>query len=257
MLVASLQCSHLSKSRLREDVRRIFRFRNLQQKLGIYSFLVSLLALTAVSVLSYRIARAQIQSDREQLMEIETGQIVQQLEDELTNTVREVQLWGEMDTVQAGLKSSKAGKTEAFLDDLVKREPKYDLIFTVDRDGRIMSINTAAASADGKPYQFVLPDAPANWFQDIMQTGSMKGALGPFDWKSLQKAQLAYVNELYNRTAQNSPAESRYQFALGSPIVARGTGEKLGVIVAIVNWSDFQRILDGAETRFKGLGLTT
>src|SRR5262249_17218755 len=119
-------------------MRRVFRFRNLQQKLAVYSFLLSLLALTAVSLLSYRIARSQIQSDREQLLEIETGQIVQQLEDELTSAARDVQLWGEMDAVQAGLRSRQAQQARAFLDDLVREEPKYDLIFTVDRDGLVM-----------------------------------------------------------------------------------------------------------------------
>jgi HAMP domain-containing protein len=228
-------------------VRRIIRFRNLQQKLGFYSFLVTLLALTAVSLLSYRIARSQIRLDREQLMEGLAGQIVHQLEDELNGAAREVQVWGEMDLLQAGLRSSQAKETRAFLDDLLKHHRKYDLIFTVDRDGLLISPNNAAINAAGQPYQFVLPNIPKSWFEDVMRSGAVKGT---------PLAQLTYVNNLYQRT-EDSPPESRYQFALAAPVGPHGVNEKPGVIVAILNWSDFQHILDGAEDRFKRLGLTT
>jgi len=177
-------------------VRRIFRFRNLQQKLGIYSFLVSLLALTAVSLLGYRIARSQIQSDREQLMESEAGQIVNQLDEKLNDAEREVRLWSELDAIQAGVKTPQSALTRIFLDDLLKHDSKYDLIFTVDRNRRIASTNSLASSAAGKPFQFVLPDVSDAWFDEILQSGSVKGALWPSDWKSFQKAQVAYVNQL-------------------------------------------------------------
>jgi HAMP domain-containing protein len=238
-------------------LRRIFRFRNLQQKLGIYSFLVSLLALTAVSSLGYRIASSQIQFDREQLMESEAGQIVQQIEEKLNDAKREVKLWGELEAIQAGTSTTQSRPARTFLDNFLKQDSKYDLIFTVDRNGLITSINSTAANAAGKPLQFILPDVPSSWLEDILESGTVKGALLPSDWKSFQKSQVAYVNALYNRTA-DSPVESRYQFVLGAPVVAaRGSDEKLGVVIAVVNWSTFQHILDGAEDRFKRLGLTT
>src|SRR5215831_17128913 len=99
---------------------RIIRFRNLQQKLGFYSFLVSLLALAVVSSLTYRVARSQIRSDREQLMGIEAGQIVQQLGDELRNAEREVKVLGEMEIVQTGLRNPGTTQLASFLDDLLK-----------------------------------------------------------------------------------------------------------------------------------------
>src|SRR5262245_40144777 len=104
------------------------RFRNLQQKLGFYSFLVSLLALTVVSSLTYRVARSQIRSDREQLMRIEAGQIVQQVEDELRNAAREIKVLGETEIVQSSLRNPGVTQLSSFLDDLLKHQPKYDLI---------------------------------------------------------------------------------------------------------------------------------
>jgi HAMP domain-containing protein len=229
-------------------VRRVFRFRNLQQKLGFYSFLVSLLALTAVSLLGYRVARSQFQSHREQLMEIETSQIVQQLEDELNSAARDIQIFGEMDVVQAGLKTSTAGQPQAFLDDLLKHQPNYDLILTINRDGRVASVNSIGASAKDKPYRDVLPGLPENWLNDVMQSGTVKG---------ISRAQLPFVNEIHNRAPGKSPPESLYQVAVASPIAQHDGGGTLGVIVAVVNWSTFQSILDGAEDRFTRLGLTT
>src|SRR5262249_28544408 len=87
---------------------------------------------------------------------------------------------GEMDTVQAGPRTARAEQTRAFLDDLVKEDPKYDLIFTVDRDGLVMSINGAAASVVGKPYRVILPDVPADWFEEVIQSGSVRGTSWPF-----------------------------------------------------------------------------
>jgi HAMP domain-containing protein len=182
-------------------------------------------------------------------MEIEAGQLVQQLQDELNNAARDVRILGEMDVVQASLRNSKAAaSTAGLLDDLRRHHAKYDLIFTIDRNGRLASINTIAASAVGKPYQTVLPDVPEGWLQDVMQSGAVKG---------MPRVQLPFVNEIHKRTPENSPAESLYQLAVASPAGPHDSGEKLGVIVAIVNWSTFQRILDGTEGRFKRLGLTT
>jgi HAMP domain-containing protein len=228
-------------------MRRIFRFRNLQQKLGFYSFLVTLIALAAVSFFGYGVARSQIQSDRSQLMEIEAGQIAQQLETELNTAAHDVQLWGEMDVIQAGLTSGKSEQPQAFLDDLLKHHAKYDLIFTVSRDGRLASVNHIAASAVGQRYESVLPEIPSGWIQSVMDSGSVTV-------KGISWVQLKYVNDLYGRTPQNSPLENRYQIILASPAGAH-SGQKLGVIVAIMNWSAFQRILDGVEERFKALAL--
>src|SRR5262245_5332205 len=112
-------------------MRRIFHFRSLQQKLGFYAFVMSFVAMVAISVLSYRIARDQIREDREQLMEVYTQQIAQDLELELRNATQELQLWGEMEFVQASLKSSLGERFGAFFDELIRHQTKYDLIFTV------------------------------------------------------------------------------------------------------------------------------
>lgn len=206
------------------------------------------MALTAVSFLSYRVARSQIRLDREQLMEIEAGRIAQQLEGELNTAAREVQFWGEMEVVRAGLRNAKATQTQVFLDEVLKHQPEYDLILIVNSDGRVVNVNTIGASALGKPWEFVVPDAPANWLEDVIRSGAVKGV----SW-----VQLTYVNELYNRTSQNSPPESRYQVVLASPVAEHDASEKAGAIIAIVNWANFQHILDGAEERFKRLGLNT
>lgn len=45
-------------------VGRSLRFRSIQQKLGVYAFILSLLAVSGVSYFSYKVARNQIQDDR-------------------------------------------------------------------------------------------------------------------------------------------------------------------------------------------------
>src|SRR5262245_39956017 len=180
--------------------RRLVRFRSLQQKLGFYSLLVSLVALAAVSLLSYRVARSQVQANRVQLMGIEKDQIAQELEDELKNAARDIQLWGEMEVVQASLKHPDSKQTQAFLDDQLKHQPKYDLIFAVDAQGRLAAVNTIAAAVLGEPYKSILPEIRESWLQTVLEGGTVQGT----DW-----AQLTFVNQLYGRNQQNSPPENR------------------------------------------------
>jgi HAMP domain-containing protein len=227
----------------------MFKFRNLQQKLGFYSFLVSLLALMAVSSLGYQVARSQIQADREQLMEIEAGQIVQQFQDELNNTAREIQIIGELGIMQAGLGRPQTGEAAAFLDDLREHQPKYDLIFTVDSENRIASVNSLGASASGKRMQDVLPELAGSWLQEVIEEGNVKGTL---------RTQVAFVNQIHGREPTNLPDESLFQFAIAAPIAPHAGGTRNpGAVVAIVNWKTYQAILDGAEERFRGLDLPT
>ena len=84
-------------------------------------------------------------------MEIEAGRIAQQLEGELNTAARDVQFWGEMEVVRTGLRNARADQTQAFLDEVLKYQPKYDLIFTVNSDGRVVNVNTVGAAAAGKP----------------------------------------------------------------------------------------------------------
>src|SRR5262249_17945106 len=179
---------------------------------------------------------------------IEKDQIAQELEDELKNAARDIQLWGEMEVVQASLKHPDSKQTQAFLDDQLKHQPKYDLIFAVDAQGRLAAVNTIAAAVLGEPYKSILPEIRESWLQTVLEGGTVQGT----DW-----AQLTFVNQLYGRNQQNSPPENRYQVALAAPLAAHQSREALGVLVAILNSSNFQRILDGAEDRFKRLGLST
>src|SRR5262249_2232540 len=104
-------------------MRRIFRFRSLQQKLGFYAFVVSFLAMVTISVLSYQVARDQIREDREQLMGVYAQQIAQELERELRTAQQELQLWGEADFVHASLKSPGGARFGVFFDELIRHQP--------------------------------------------------------------------------------------------------------------------------------------
>src|SRR5215831_1490402 len=103
---------------------RVLRFRSLQQKLGVYSFVLSFVAMVAVSVLTYRVARDQVREDREQLMRVYAQQIADDLESELREATLQVQLWGEADFVQASLKSPHDRRFGVFFDELIRHQTK-------------------------------------------------------------------------------------------------------------------------------------
>src|SRR5262249_31989276 len=155
------------------------------------------------------------------------------------NAAREIKMLGEMEIVQSSLRSPSVTQLPSFLDDLLKHQQKYDLIFTVDQAGRLMSVNSIAASALGKSYRLILPDVPDKWLEDVIKGDVVTG----IPWTQVQ-----YVNDLYQRTATTS-REERQQLILASPITAHEGGDKFGVIVALVNWSNIQHILDGTEER--------
>src|SRR6185295_3000671 len=134
-------------------MNRIFRFRSLQQKLGFYAFVLSFGAMIAVSVLTYRVARDQVQEDRQQLMEVYARQIAQDLDRELNNAEKDLRLWGETDFVQASLKNPRDSLFATFFDDLIRHQSKYDLIFTIGTDGRVAGINSIGHEEAGKPVE--------------------------------------------------------------------------------------------------------
>ena len=94
----------------------------------------------------------------------------------------------------------------------------------------------------------MFPELPGGWLQDVIRSGSVKG---------VERRRLAFVNQLHKRPP-DSAYEDLFQLALAAPVAPHGSNaDKLGTVVAIVNWKTFQRILDGAEDRFRALGLST
>ncbi len=229
-------------------MRRFLHFRSLQQKLGFYAFVISLFAMVAVSCMTYRVARDQVRQDREQLMEGLADQIAQALEDELRRSARDVQLWAHLDFVQSSLGNGQPTRLGTLFDELISHDKKYDLIFTIDPTGRLSAASTIAQEDIGKPYQVLLPGIPPSWLYEALRSGKVQG----IDWRQLPR-----VNELYKRTLKNSAIEARYQIAFAAPVEDLAKKQPLGVIVATVNWSHFQQVLDRAQEGFRRLGLTT
>jgi hypothetical protein len=138
-------------------MRRILHFRSVQQKLGFYAFLLSFGTMLTASVLSYRVARDQVREGREQLMEVYARQIAQDLDRELMNVSRDLQLWGEADFVRASLQSPQDKRFRAFFDELIRHQTKYDLIFTIGLDGRIAALNSIGRNEAGKSFEGCFP----------------------------------------------------------------------------------------------------
>src|SRR5215831_2217348 len=227
---------------------RLLRFRSLQQKLGFYAFILSFGAMLTVSVLSDQVAREQVREDREQLMQVYARQMAQDLDNELRNAVRELQLWGEADFVQASLENSQHRFFAAFFDELIRQQKKYDLIFTINLDGRIAALNSIGRNEAGKSFEVLLPGLSPSWLRETIQSGKPYG----IGWR-----QFARVNDLYQRNAANSAIERRYQLALAARVGDQAGEHPWGLIVAVLNWSYFQQILDRAAEGFRHLDLTT
>src|SRR5262249_22464160 len=157
-------------------------------------------------------------------------------------------LWGEADFVHASLKSPGGARFGVFFDELIRHQPKYDLIFTIGRDGQIAALNNIGREQAGKSYEVLLPGLPSSWLRDVMKSGKPQGV----GWR-----QFAVVNELYDRSRTNSSVEKRYQIAITALVGDHNRRQTLGLIVAVLNWSYIQQLLDRAEEGFRRLDLTT
>ena len=226
----------------------VLHFRSLQQKLGFYSFVLSFVAMVTVSVLTYRVARDQVQEDREQLMRVYAHQIADDLESELRDTTQQVQLWGEADFVQASFKRPHDMNFGLFFDEVIRHQPKYDLIFTVGPDERIAAVNSIGREKAGEAYEVLLPGVSLPWLRGAVQGGKPQG----IGWR-----QFATVNKLYQRSPTNSKTEQRYQIAVVAPVGDHSRRQPVGLIVAVLNWSYFQQVLDRVEKGFRRLDLST
>ncbi len=231
--------------------RNSLNFRSIQQKLGVYAFILSLLAISGVSYISYYVVRKQVRLDREQLAEVQAQQISKDLEDELNDIVEDLLLWSDTRYIRTSLKEGLGEQANTFFDKIIRQRKKYDLLFTIDLEGRIGAINRIGNNLIGESYTDLLSNLPDSWLQDMV------GSSSPYviGW-----GKLPGVNVLYKRNANSIPIEEQcqlYQFALAVAVRDEKTEESLGVIAAILNWSHFQSVLNSAQTRFEDLGIPT
>jgi len=238
-------------------VRHFLRFRSIQQKIGVYAFSLSLLAVSGVSIFSYWIASKQIAKDREKLMTVQARQTSQNLIDELNNLAEDLQLWREIRYIHTSLKEPRSEHdADTFFDAITsQREKKYDFLLTINREGRICAINSLGKNLIGKSYQALLTSdmrssfmPTTSWFQDSIKSGSLH---------TTGYQRFPVINDLYKRRADTKQHEELYQIGLAIAVQDEKTKEALGVIVAIINWSHFQSLLDRVEKRFAKLDLKT
>ena len=230
------------------SVRGLLRIGSIQQKLGLYAFILSLLAVSGVSFFSYWVARRQIHNDREQLMLVQARQTSGNLVDELNNMSEDLLLWRDIGYIRTSLKEHRNEPANAFFNEIVHQRTIYDFVFTIDINGRICAINSPGESLIGKPYRTLLGNAPASWFRDIVNSDGLY---------TIEYQRNPVVNALHGREAGSQPVEKLYQIGLAVAIRDRETKEALGVIAAIINWSHFQSVLDKVQKRFERLGLST
>jgi HAMP domain-containing protein len=227
-------------------IGRFFHFRSFQQKIGVYSFVLSLAAVASASFFTYQIASEQVKLDRGLIMEVQARQISRILTIELESAAEDVRLWRNTIYIIDSVKQHSNEPANAFLTDVVKgRLEKYDLLFTIDSEGRICAINEDGQSLIGERYSDVLEGLDESWRQEV---------IGSDDLKVIGWRQIPAVNALYNRTTDDN-LEQKYQIGLASTIRDRESGENFGILVAIMNWSAIQSILDTAETFFSQMDL--
>ncbi len=146
--------------------RHSLRFRSFQQKLGIYAFILSLLAVYGVSFFSYWVARNQVRRDREQLAEVQVQQISDDLAKELDNIAEDLLLWRDIGYIRISLKQHRVEQASAFFDNIIRQRRNYDLVFTLDLEGRIGAINGIGKNMTGEPYSNLLGNLSDSWLQD-------------------------------------------------------------------------------------------
>lgn len=224
-------------------LRYFLRFRSFQQKLGVCAFIMSLLAVSGVSLISYEVARDQIEEDREQLMLVQARQTSINLQDELNNMAEDLNLWSKVRDVPVSLRDHESENANRFFSKIVQQRGIYDLVFTIDLQGRICSINERGERLVHKPFRDLLGDLPESWLADI--TGSEDiHAIEPLE-------EYPAINALCGRDADSEIPERR-QLLLAAA-VQDDTRETVGIIVAAINWSYFQSILDRVQDRFEDL----
>lgn len=226
-------------------LRRLLRFRSFQQKLGVCAFIMSLLAVSSVSLISYLVARNQIKKDREQLMQAQARQTSENLQDELNNMAEDLRLWSKIGDVPASLRGHQSENANHFFGETVRQRKIYDLIFTIDLDGRICSINSQGERLLHKPYGILLWNLPDSWLENVIGSDYVH-AVEPL-------REFPAVNAICGRNA-DSEIPDRRQLVLAAA-VRDDTGEAVGIIVAIVNWSYFQSLLDRVQKRFEDLDI--
>lgn len=131
------------------------------------------------------------------------------------------------------------------LDSLVRIKPKYDLVMLVDRRGRLVATNLK--DARGVPFEQELVERlfAHEFSDDPAVSAALTGEWGVDD---------VHVSELGTRRDSRDLSEHR-NLGFAIPLYLDGSVQVDGVLLALVNWSEFELLLETPSIKetFKGL----
>ncbi len=225
--------------------RHFVIFRSLRQKLLILTIMLSLVPLTGMAGFSFfigsRLIRERIQLSLEKMAQDTADKVdleLREKREEIHSMATTLPLI--YPTIFEGQKQGIA----PLLNNYCWNHEVYDVLMVVDRDGRVIDLNTEDRSMVAFPpdkLNRLLKSNIAQYpeEQEIFRQ-SMIGLSGHHDWYHSKVASILY-------DYRKDDFSHEYQIAFSEPIRNPRTHEIAGVMINVINWFFFQNLLDRVE----------
>jgi signal transduction histidine kinase len=231
-------------------------FRSLRNKLLTLTITLSLIPLVGISAFSYFIGSRQIAEDR---IKLSLEKMAQDTADKIDVMLREKkeEIYSMATTfplIYPVMDDRHQGSMIQLLNEYCFNHDVYDLLLVADKHGKILAINTVDRNKERLP-----PDRISSILgsdigeypeENRLYSESIAGVSSQHDWYSSK-----LVRKLYDYSKEDSSRQ--FNVALSGPIINPNSHETMGVWINIINWSNFQFILDNVEKDLESLNLKT
>jgi two-component system NtrC family sensor kinase len=241
-----------------EDIPKesqFFLFRSVRKKLLVLMIALSLLPLLGMSIFSYITGRRQIQ----QSIQLSLDKMAQDTADKV-----DLMLRGKKEDIRSmattcpliyhGLSAKDRSSLIPLLNNYCFNQNVYDVLIILDRAGNFVGINTTDrnwASLPSAKLSEILEGNVSRFSEEQkLFLSSVAGTTSHHDWY-----QSKIVQSLYDYGKDDK--SHQYNIAFSEPIRNPESREVIGVWINILNWSDFQNILDSVESDLANLDLRT
>jgi len=233
---------------------RFLLFKSLRNKLLTLTITLSLIPLIGISAFSYFIGSRQIAEDR---IRLSLEKMAQDTADKIDVTLREKkeEIYSMTTTFPLIFPSFDPRYRPGMLrllNEYCFNHDVYDVLIVVDKDGRVVAVNTVDRNKVKLPAEKVaallggeLREYPE---ENTMFRNSILGRSSQHDWYSSK-----LVESLYDY--QGEDYSHRFNIGLSGPLFHPRTHEILGVWINVINWSTIQNILDNVENDLEELNL--
>ena len=234
---------------------RFANFRSVKNKLLVLMIALSLLPLAGMSIFSYLIGKSQIQ----ERIRLSLGKMAQDTADKI-----DLMLRGKREEIRSMaitysyaysvLKDRKSPSPISLLNNYVLNHDAYDLMMILDNTGNLVAINTVDRDENPLPVQKLsglLGKNIAGFPEEHkLFLSSIAGHSYYQDWYQSGMVRYLFNNQMKDESHQ-------YNIALSEPIRDHVSHDIVGVWINIMNWSQFQNILDSVEMDVANLDLRT